>query len=110
MKSGFGINLPHYANRQYDDLLERASNTADPAVRRGLLEKAEGLMLADQPLIPLYFYVSKHLVDARIRGWRDNPMNIVYSKNLAKLDGLSGNLAPHSLKSELSNTPRGTEK
>jgi hypothetical protein len=41
-------------------------------------------MLADQPLIPLFFYVSKHLVDARIHGWQDNAMNIAYSKNLAK--------------------------
>jgi hypothetical protein len=42
-------------------------------------------MLADQPLIPLFFYVSKHLVASRISGWRDNPMNVVYSKNLAKI-------------------------
>jgi hypothetical protein len=31
--------------------------------------------------------VSKHLVDAGVRGWQDNPMNIVYSKNLAKAGG-----------------------
>jgi hypothetical protein len=41
-------------------------------------------MLADQPLIPLFFYVSKHLVDAHILGWQDNGLNVVYSKNLAK--------------------------
>jgi hypothetical protein len=29
--------------------------------------------------------VSKHLVDARIHGWQDNAMNVVYSKNLGKL-------------------------
>ena len=29
--------------------------------RRELMQRAEALMLADQPLIPLYFYVSKHL-------------------------------------------------
>ena len=110
MQSNFGINLSHYANRQYDDLLERASNTADPAVRRGLLERAEALMLGDQPLIPIYFYVSKHLVSTRLQGWRDNAMNIVYSKNLAESDGASGNFGPHSLTSRISNTPCGTEK
>jgi oligopeptide transport system substrate-binding protein len=110
LKSGFGINLPHYANRQYDDLLERASNAGDPTVRRELLEKAEGIMLADQPLIPLYFYVSKHLVGAHIEGWNDNAMNVIYSKNLAKLDGPSGVLRPHSLPSGAPHTTLGTEK
>jgi oligopeptide transport system substrate-binding protein len=84
LQSGFGINLPHYANREYDELLERAANEGDLGRRRELMQRAEALMLADQPLIPLYFYVSKHLVNAHVRGWRDNVMNVVYSKNLAK--------------------------
>jgi oligopeptide transport system substrate-binding protein len=84
LQSGFGINLPHYANREYDDLLERAANDGDLKRRRELMQRAEALMLADQPLIPLYFYVSKHLVNAHVRGWQDNAMNVVYSKNLAK--------------------------
>jgi oligopeptide transport system substrate-binding protein len=84
LQSGFGINLPHYANRDYDDLLERAANEGDLKRRRDLLQRAEALMLADQPLIPLYFYVSKHLVNARVHGWRDNAMNVVYTKDLAK--------------------------
>jgi len=40
-------------------------------------------MLADQPLIPLYNYVSKRLVKPRVLGWHDDAMNIVYSKDLA---------------------------
>jgi oligopeptide transport system substrate-binding protein len=84
LQSGFGINLPHYANREYDDLLERAANEGDINHRRELMQRAEALMLADQPLIPLYFYVSKHLVNAHVHGWQDNAMNVVYSKNLAK--------------------------
>jgi oligopeptide transport system substrate-binding protein len=84
LQRGSGVNLPRYANPTYDELLARASNDGDPARRRELLRSAEALMLADQPLIPLFFYVSKHLVDARIHGWQDNAMNIAYSKNLAK--------------------------
>lgn len=85
LKGGFGINLPHYANGAYDDLLERAANEGDVRRRQALLQNAESLMLADQPLIPLYFYVSKHLVDQHVRGWHNNVMNIVYSKDLAKI-------------------------
>jgi oligopeptide transport system substrate-binding protein len=84
LQSGFGINLPHYANPAYDDFLERAAGENDRVRRRTLLQNAEALMLADQPLIPLFFYVSKHLVDTGLHGWHDNAMNVVYSKNLAK--------------------------
>jgi oligopeptide transport system substrate-binding protein len=86
LQGGFGINLPHYSNPRYDAILELAATEGDPVRRRELLQGAEALMLDDQPLIPLYFYVSKHLVDAHIHGWRDNAMNVVYSKSLAKLE------------------------
>lgn len=86
LKGGGGINLPRYANAAYDDILERASNDGDADRRRLLLQKAEALMLADTPVIPLFFYVSKHLVDGHIRGWHVNALNIVYSKNLSKAD------------------------
>jgi oligopeptide transport system substrate-binding protein len=85
LQSGFGINLPHYSSPAYDNFLELASDEPDPSRRRELLQKAEAFMLGDQPLIPLYFYVSKHLVDVHIHGWQDNAMNVVYSKNLAKI-------------------------
>ena len=84
LQSGFGINLPRYSNAAYDDLLARAANEVDSERRRALLENAEQVMMSDQPLIPLYFYVAKHLVGAQIAGWRANAMNVVYSKDLAK--------------------------
>jgi len=84
LQSNSGLNLPRYSSVQYDQLLARAANQVDAGRRRALLQNAEQVMIADQPLIPLYFYVAKHLVSARIRGWRDNAMNVVYSKQLAK--------------------------
>ena len=48
-----------------------------------LLEEAERTMLADHPLLPLYFYVNKHLVKPEVLGWYDNVMNVVYSRDLA---------------------------
>jgi oligopeptide transport system substrate-binding protein len=82
LKSDFGINLPRYKNPQYDELLGQAAAEVDVAVRRRLLEQAERLMLAEHPLMPLYFYVNKHLVKPNVRGWYDNVMNVVYSKDL----------------------------
>jgi oligopeptide transport system substrate-binding protein len=83
-KGGFGLNMPRYANAVYDDLLNRAARDPDASSRRELLQSAEAVMLAEQPIIPLYFYVSKHLVAADVQGWSGNPMNVVYSKNLSK--------------------------
>ena len=83
LKSDFGINLPHYKNPDYDALLARAAAQIDSAKRRDLLEEAERLMLRDHPLLPIYFYVNKHLVKPEVEGWYDNIMNVVYSKDLA---------------------------
>ena len=88
-KSDFGVNLPHYRSSEYDGLLAEASQSVDAAHRRALLEQAERVALADHPLIPIYFYVNKHLVKPRLSGWYDNPLNVVYSKDL----GTSGEAA-----------------
>ncbi len=83
LKSDFGINLPHYKSKSYDALLEEASKQTDLTRRRKLLEQAERTMLADHPLIPLYFYVNKHLVKPQVQGWYDNVMNVMYSQDLS---------------------------
>ena len=81
-KSDFGINLPRYDNPAYDALVNRAEKQLDPGRRMALLERAERLMLHDQPVIPLYFYVSKHLVKPQVTGWYDNAMDVTYSREL----------------------------
>lgn len=83
LKSDFGVNLPHYQSAGYDALLARAAVEMDAAKRRALLEEAERVALRDHPLMPLYFYVNKHLVKPEVQGWYDNVMNVVYSKDLA---------------------------
>jgi oligopeptide transport system substrate-binding protein len=80
-------NLTGYANPDYDGLLARAAATLDPAQRLSLLQEAEKIMLDDVPLIPLYFYVSKHLVKPRVRGWRDNALDIHLTRHLAIAGG-----------------------
>jgi len=41
------------------------------------------VLLADHPVIPLYFYVSKHLVSPDVIGWEDNVLNYHYSQHLS---------------------------
>lgn len=82
LQSDSGVNDYAYSNPEYDDLLERAAATADPRGRLELLQQAEALMLADHPILPLYVYVSKHLVQPRVGGWQDNVLDHHASRDL----------------------------
>ena len=82
LKGRFGINLPRYESDAYDAALAAASGSSGEE-RTAHLAVAERQLLEDVPLIPLYFYVSKHLVAPRVSGWYDNVMNVTYSKDLS---------------------------
>lgn len=85
MHSNHGINDSAYRNREYDALLEAASVEGDFDRRREILEQAERLMLDDQPIMPIYYYVSKRMVSPRIAGYEPNIMDHHYSKNMRLL-------------------------
>jgi len=76
-------NLPGYSSDEYESLMQSAAEQADPGRRRLYLEEAERVMLADHPVIPIYFYVSKHLVNPRVEGWGDNVLDYHYSQHLS---------------------------
>ncbi len=76
-------NLPRYANDQYEELMERAAAQVDPERRRLYLEEAERIMLSDHPVMPLYVFVSKHLVSPEVHGWGDNVLDYHYSQHLS---------------------------
>ena len=83
LQSGSAANMPRYANQDYESLMQRAAEQIDLSRRALYLEEAERVMLADHPVIPLYFYVSKHLVSPRVRGWGDNVLDYHYSQHLS---------------------------
>ncbi len=81
-RSGDPQNLSAYANPEYDRLLVRASAESDIASRAAYMTKAESLLLADHPVAPLYFFVSKHLVRPGIAGFENNVLDRHPSKYL----------------------------
>ncbi|MDB6106890.1 MAG: oppA 3 [Gammaproteobacteria bacterium] len=83
LRSDSGVNLTHYRSAAFDALLDHASSASDATERAVDLQEAERIALEDVPVIPIYFYVSKQLVKPAIRGWYDNRMNAVYSKDLS---------------------------
>jgi hypothetical protein len=36
--------------------------------------EAESMLLADQPLVPIYWYIGKVLVGEQVKGWIDAPL------------------------------------
>lgn len=70
------INVSGYRNGEFDRLFEAAERSADLALRAELLRQAEALAMRDQPIAPLYGYVSRRLVSSRIEGWIDNPRGV----------------------------------
>jgi len=81
MHSANEMNHAGYENPRYDALIEQAAAEGDLAVRADLLEQAEGILLDDMPILPIYFYVSKHLVKNWVGGRQPNIMDHHYTKN-----------------------------
>ncbi len=71
-----GINVSRYANPRFEALLDQADQSADLVKRAQLMNEAERLAIADQPLLPLYFYVSRRLISKRVVGWTDNARGV----------------------------------
>ena len=42
--------------------------------------------MADQAVLPIYTYVSKHLVKPWVAGWQDNRYDYHYTKDLAVIE------------------------
>jgi len=81
--SGSDLNNTFYSDGEFDRLMERAGQAADPQ-RKELLHEAESRLLETMPLIPLYYYVSRHLVKPDVSGFVDNPRDIHLSRYLGK--------------------------
>jgi len=86
-RSGSANNDTGYANPTFDATLDMATTTSDSTVRKEMLQNAEKLLLADYAVIPLYFFVSKHLVKPYVIGFKPNSFDRIRSQTLE--------IAPH---------------
>jgi oligopeptide transport system substrate-binding protein len=72
MHSTHGQNDVGYSNPRYDELVEASMLETDPIRRMQQLAEAEGILLEDQPVVPLFFYVSRRVVKHWVKGWDDS--------------------------------------
>ncbi len=81
--TGNGNNNTGWSNLEYDALIEAARREGDGDRRLRLLEEAESILMSEMPVIPLYHYTRKYLLDPRVRNWfpktLDNrPLKYIY--------------------------------
>jgi oligopeptide transport system substrate-binding protein len=75
-------NYGRWSNAEFDSLMEQAATTTDMDKRAGLLRQAEAIAMENQPVIPIYYYVSKNLVSNDVAGWEPNVKDIQRTRYL----------------------------
>jgi oligopeptide transport system substrate-binding protein len=71
-------NNTQWESKKYIELLNLSSNEANPAKRLELLEKAEGILMENMPVIPLFFAAFNYVKSENVYG--------VYFSELGYLD------------------------
>lgn len=79
-------NYGNYANPEYDQLLETASRERDLVKRAAIFANAEAIMIEETPITPMWFQVTKNLVDPTLTGWGENAEDIHRSRWLCRAD------------------------
>lgn len=77
-----GFNCGRYANPAFDGLMHAAAAERDLVRRAGILHRAEAILLADLPWIPLMHTRSKALISPRLTGYHQNLRNVAPTRFL----------------------------
>ena len=67
-----GNNNTGWGSKEFENLLTKAENTADVAARMDVLSQAEKTILADTPVLPIYWYTTNYLIRPEVKNW--NPL------------------------------------
>lgn len=67
-----GNNQTGWSNKEYDQLIEKASSTGDRAVRYDAFQKAEKILMEELPVLPIYIYTRTYLIHPDVKGWYPN--------------------------------------
>ena len=81
LRTSSGNNDTGYSSAEYDRLVTAAQSELDLAARARLLEEAERVLLADMPVLPIYFYVRQRLIQPWVGGFVPNIMDHQYHNN-----------------------------
>lgn len=64
------LNYPHWHDAEFDRLVATAGSLVDPAARNAAYQQAEARLLAELPVIPLYFNAQNFLISPKVKHWQ----------------------------------------
>ncbi|MBN2069401.1 MAG: peptide ABC transporter substrate-binding protein [Opitutales bacterium] len=67
--TGNGNNQTGWSNSDYDRIILEARMARNQQARYEKLFEAEQILLKELPIVPVYWYTTKHLMDPRLRGY-----------------------------------------
>lgn len=85
-RGGGANNRTGWKNARYDALLEEAADEVDEARRLALLAEAEGILMSELPILPIWTYVTGNVVNPRLGGFSANVLDIHFPKFFHWLD------------------------
>ncbi|WP_176503585.1 peptide ABC transporter substrate-binding protein [Cobetia sp. 5-11-6-3] len=80
LETGVPNNYGAYSNKALDDDMQKAADTLDMDDREALMQDAERKALDDYAVLPIYYYVSRNLVNPKLSGWQGNIEDIHRSR------------------------------
>jgi oligopeptide transport system substrate-binding protein len=79
--TGSGNNDTGWSNKSYDALIAKAKATVDPKARMATLHAAEKILMADFPILPIYYYTNPVLLSKSIKNFYQSTLGFVDWKN-----------------------------
>lgn len=78
-----GNNQTGWSNARYDEIVEKLAPAAKSRQERyALLREAEGILLDELPIIPIYIYTSKSLIHPSVKGVPGNLLDHILFRNV----------------------------
>ena len=69
-------NQTGWSDSKYDELIASAAAESDPTARFDILRQAEQILMDQQPIMPIYFYVSLNMVRPYVKNFYANIQDV----------------------------------
>jgi oligopeptide transport system substrate-binding protein len=79
-----GFNYFHYNNPKFDEAFEQSLKERNDTIRRNLHQRMDQMIIEDAPVIPLFYDEVIRIVNKRVSGLGNNPMNLLNVKTVKK--------------------------
>ncbi|HRP05467.1 MAG TPA: peptide ABC transporter substrate-binding protein [Opitutaceae bacterium] len=76
MTTANGNNQTGWSNAEYDRLIAAAETAGNETERYAFFQRCEEIIAAENPILPIYFYVRNNLQRPEVKGWYSNLLDL----------------------------------